>query len=314
MRLAIAQRLTLAHGIRGGMEVQAQSLAEGLLARGHEVLILTTPHPDGRKIGEEGGVPVRYIGPGSYRRYDRRWWAACYRELARIHNLQPFNLLVSQSAGALGYLPRAASELRLPTVVVMHGTITGGLRTHWQAARTPRGFYRLARLLTIQPYHFLLWWRAARSADHWIAVSAEVADEWQREMNLPPEQITVVPNGVDTARFRPDPQTRSATRAALSIAAEVPLLLATGRLVYEKGFHVAIAALRMLRSRFPTAQLLIIGNGNYRQVLEREAADLGDAVRFAGYIPNHELPTLLAVADIFLMPTSVLRGVSNDDC
>jgi glycosyltransferase involved in cell wall biosynthesis len=317
MRLAIAQRLTMAHGIRGGMETQAQSLAAGLVAQGHRLVVLTTPHPDGHEEGIEETVPVRYLAPGTYRGYQQRWWEACYHELEQMHRSEPLDVLLSQSAGALGYLPRAVADLRLPVVVIVHGSMSGELRTRLRSVTSLRGTYRLARQLLVLPRLFLLWRKAAPMVHRWIVVSHQTASDWQRELDIPSERIVVVPNGIDTSRFRPDAEKRQETRARLGIPEDAPLLLAVGRLEQEKGFQVAIQALRQVRSRWPGVRLLIVGEGNYRRPLEQAAAPLNsqpnaetarentgnDAIIFAGYVPNAQLPDLLAAADLFLMPT-----------
>lgn len=303
MRIAVAQRLTLAHGIAGGMEQQAQQLAEGLQRRGHELLVLTAPHPDGRSDGVEHDVRVRYVAPGSWRRYTRRWWAASYTELARQHQAAPFDVLLSQSAGALGYAVRASHELHLPVVIIIHGTLRGALRTQWRSARSPRGLYRLVRLLATLPYHFWLWRRAVPHVARWIAVSQPVAHEWRKELGIPHERIVAIPNGVDTERFRPDKALRVATRARFNIAGDAPLLVAVGRLEHEKGFHLAIEAVQTLQKTFPLIQLFIAGDGVERERLAGMASHVGGAVRLLGYLPQTELSGLLAAADLFLMPT-----------
>lgn len=303
MRLVIPQRLTMAHGVRGGMETQAQILAEGLIARGHEVLVLTTPHPDECREGREGAIPVRYVAPGTWRKYRMAWWNACYEELEQQHRSRPFDLLLSQSAGALGYLPRAVADLRFPCVVIIHGSMTSELHTLWRGARSLRGAYRLVRHLKRLPRLFLLWRKAAPMVDHWVVVSTEIAREWQRELGIPPERITVMPNGIDTETFRPDPEARLETRSQLGISAETPLLLCVGRLEQEKGFQVAIQAVRRLLPRFPTLRLLVVGEGAYRNVLARAAASTDGAVTLTGYAPGQQVARLLAAADIFVMPT-----------
>lgn len=303
MRIAIAQRLTLAHGIRGGMEIQSHILAESLQQRGHDIVILTTPHPDGIAEGMEGTLPVRYIGPGTYRRYDPRWWDACYDTLATQHTTQPFDVLLSQSAGALAYLPRAVADLRLPAVVIIHGSMLGELRTRWRGVWSPRGVYRMLRFLMVQPHLFLLWRKAVPFVAHWVAVSQETAREWQKEQRIIPSRMTVVPNGIDTTLFCPNAHTRQAVRSKLNIPLDAPLLIAVGRLEEEKGFHLAVQGIQYLRSRFPTMHLLIVGEGIYRKSLEHMAASLKERIHILGYVPNDQVPELLAAADLFLMPT-----------
>lgn len=300
---AIAQRLTMAHGVRGGMETQSRLLAEGLATRGHDPLVLTTPHPDGLREGHESNVAVRYVSPGTWRRCTPQWWEACYATLAQMHRACPFDVLISQCDGALGYIPQAAVDLRLPCVVIRHGSLIGELRTRWRDARTMRGAYRLVRFLKTQPHLFLLWRKAAPMVKHWVIVSHETANDVQRELGIDHARITVVRNGIDTDHFRPDAQARSATRRQLGIPEDAPVLLTVGRLEYEKGFHIAIQALRVLRTRFPTMRLLIVGDGVYGPTLRRMATGLDDAVIFAGYVPNAALPPLFAAADLFVMPT-----------
>ncbi|HWQ13424.1 MAG TPA: glycosyltransferase family 4 protein, partial [Roseiflexaceae bacterium] len=247
-----------------------------------------------------------YQAPGDYRRYRPSWWRACYATLQREHHRAPFDILLSQSAGALGYLALAHRELDLPSVVVLHGTLAGGLRTALRGARSLRGIYRLGRLLATQlPQHFRLW-RAARDVvAHWVAVSDEVASGWRREIGVPAGRISVIPNGIDVIHFAPDPAARAATRAALGIPPGVPVLIAVGRLEQDKGFQIAVRAMASLRERWPAARLIVVGDGAYRTSLEREIATrgLGDRVSTLGYRPNTELPRLLAAADLFLMPS-----------
>lgn len=306
MRIVTAERITLAHGVRGGMEIQAASLRAGLVECGHTLMVLTTPHPDRRAVDRAPSATVIYQAPGDHRRYRPAWWRACYATLEHEHRRAPFDVLLSQSAGALGYLARARRDLNLPSVVVLHGTLIGGLRTALRDARSLRGLYRLTRLLTMQlPQHALLWRAARDDVAHWIAVSDEVAAGWRRELGVPAERISVIPNGVDVTRFAPDPAARAATRAALGIAAHAPLLIAVGRLEQSKGFQIAVRALAHLRERRPGAHLAIVGEGSYRPRLERAIAARGlqDRVHLLGYRPNAELPALLAAADIFLMPS-----------
>lgn len=303
MRIAIAQRVTMAHGVRGGMEVQSHILAEGLQQRGHDVVILTTPHPDGRAEGVEGTLPVRYISPGTHRRYDTRWWDACSTTLAHLHEHQPFDVLLSQSAGALGYLAHTAADLRIPAVVVIHGSIQGELRTRWRTCGSPRGFYRLVRHVARQPSLFVRWRKVAPMVRRWVVVSHETAREWQQEQAIPPERLTVIPNGIDTRRFVPDAEARRVVRARLGIADTAPVLVAVGRLEKEKGFHKAIQAVQKLCASVPDVRLLIAGDGVYRATLERMAARTHGAVSLLGHVPNEELPALLAASDVFVMAT-----------
>lgn len=303
MRIIIPQRLTMAHGIRGGMETQAESLASGLVARGHDVTILTTPRPDGSPESIENTIPVRYLGPGTYRFYRRSWWERCYQEVVSLHQQRPVDLLLSQSAGGLGYIERVATDLNIPVVVIIHGSTTGELRTRWRGLWSVRGGIRMAWQLQMLPRLWLRWRRAARFVSRWVVVSRETAREWQWELSIPADRITVLPNGIDTTRFCPDEARRAAARARFGLDEEHPCLLVVGRLEQEKGVHKAISAVKQLLPRFPHLKLVIAGEGAYRQTLEHLAADVRHTVVFLGHVPNQELPDILAMGDLFLMPT-----------
>ena len=305
LRIWMPIRITLAHGVRGGMERQADTLARGLAARGHELTIVTTAHPDGVTEEDEWNLQTLYIPNTTWRRYQRRWWEASYAALREQHAIAPFDVILSHSAGGLGYLARAGQALGLPSVVILHGSSQGEVITAWRGARSPRGVYRLARLGWRLPTLLARWRRTAPSVSHWIAVSSSVARENGREMGFAPGRVTVIANGVDTARFRPNDEARASSRAELGLAADTPLLAVATRLEAEKGVQVALDALARLTPEFPDAHLLVAGAGSYATDLQAQARRLGlaERVRFLGLVPHAALPDVLAAADIALFPS-----------
>jgi glycosyltransferase involved in cell wall biosynthesis len=301
MRVAVVQRLTMAHGVRGGMEAQAQALTLGLRDRGHDVRTLTTPLAARDAISNDP-MPTWYVAPGSYRRYQRGWWQAVRAELGRQHAIKPFDVVVSHSAGALGIVEWIATELRVPLVVMLHGTPLGELHNHLRGAWSPRGMYRLGRLLSQLPLHLVLWRRSVPSVARWIVPSPHLARAWRRETGAPAERITVIPHGIDTAQFRPDAALRAARRRTLELTERQPLVVAAGRLEPEKGFRVALEAFAGVRAAFPQARLLIAGAGSDATHLARRALAVG-GTRLTGYLTRDDLARLLAAADVFVMPS-----------
>ena len=71
------------------------------------------------------------------------------------------------------------------------------------------------------------------------AVTACSADLRERALALgaEPGKVDVVPYGVDSERFRPNPLARSRLRATLGIATHTPLVFSAGRLVRKKGLN-----------------------------------------------------------------------------
>jgi glycosyltransferase involved in cell wall biosynthesis len=308
MRICIAQRITLAHPIKGGMERHLQLLSSGLAARGHDVQVITTAHPDGLAEEERDGVHFHYLSPYSERRYQPAWWAASYRRFVALHAEMPFDVFCSQSAGGLGYVIQLKRHHDLPVVIIVHATLWNAVLTHMRGARSARGLYRLARLAWVLPGHYRLWRSSASVVDRYIAVSNEVAEGWQRELNLRPDQIVVVPNGVDVNRFHPSPGLRVATRQQLGLSLDQPVLIYAGRLEYEKGVHLAVHA---LKEQPGDAVLLIAGAGAYRRAAHALAAESGlsERVRFLGFVSQNELPGILNAADVFVAPTLCQEGL-----
>lgn len=298
-------RITLAHGIRGGMERQSDTLARGLADRGHEVTVVTTAHPGGAHAETVDGVEILYVPGSTWRRYQSSWWQNSYRLLAQRHIYSPYDIILSQSAGGLGYLAQARRDLALPSVVMFHGSSRGEVITAWRGARSPRGIYRLLRLGWRLPRLLSLWRRAAPSVSHWIAPSPSVGEENRQEIGFPATRLSIIANGIDIDAFRPDPARRAATRAQLGLSDDAPLVVAATRLEAEKGVQVALDALAQLRQQWPDARLLVAGDGGYAANLRRQAAELGlgDAVTFLGFVAHAQLPDVLAAGDVFVMPS-----------
>jgi len=309
MRIVAAQRITLAHHVKGGMEVQADTLYRGLAARGHSVAVITTAHPGGLASVEEcqGRLAWHYLPGFDPRRYTGKWWRASHALLAELVERGRADVLLSQSAGALAYLPRARRELRLPAVLMIHASFRSGIANNWHAARSPRGVLRLAYVLAQAPMHLVLWRRAVAVADAIIALGDQVRRDAIAELGAPAERVTVVNNGVDLARFTPAAERRGSVRAALGLAPGQLVAVAATRLVPEKGVGVALVAL----ARVPEVMLLVAGQGREAGALQRRARALGVAerVRFLGHLERERLAEVLAASDVFVMPTLCREGV-----
>jgi teichuronic acid biosynthesis glycosyltransferase TuaC len=138
--------------------------------------------------------------------------------------------------------------------------------------------------------------RAAAS----IGVSASLAERL-RELGADANKLHVMRNGVDLARFSPQP--REALRAVLGVTA-APLLLSVGNLVELKGHHVAIEALAALADR--RAHLVIVGEGPERANLQATAQRLGvgERVHLAGAVLNEQLAAWYSAADVLVLASS----------
>lgn len=111
----------------------------------------------------------------------------------------------------------------------------------------------------------------------------------------------VIPPGVDTDRFHPEPSDRrDEVRARYGLDPARPMVLGLSRLVPRKGFDVLIRAVAGLA---PEVQLAIGGGGRDRGRLASlaERHGIADRTHFLGRVNDDDLPGLYAAADVFAM-------------
>jgi glycosyltransferase involved in cell wall biosynthesis len=144
---------------------------------------------------------------------------------------------------------------------------------------------------------------AGRAAGGLLAVS-DVLKSHMVALGLPAEKIRVHHTGIDADRFRP--VDRAAAKARFGV--DGPVIAFVGHLIELKGPMLALAALEAI----PGATLIMIGEGADRPLIERTARrrGLADRVRLLGTRPHSELPGLLAMADVMVLP-SRREGLAN---
>jgi glycosyltransferase involved in cell wall biosynthesis len=115
-----------------------------------------------------------------------------------------------------------------------------------------------------------------------VTLSESSKAEMVHKLGWQPANIGVIPPGID-AKFGPG-SAKSAT----------PLVVAVGRLMPAKHFDELIRLLAPVRQRLPGFELVIVGEGAERPLLEREIARLGasDFVRLTGRISDEDLIAL----------------------
>jgi phosphatidylinositol alpha-mannosyltransferase len=142
-----------------------------------------------------------------------------------------------------------------------------------------------------------LWRRWVNRLDGRIAVSTAALAFNQLYF---PGDYTIIPNGVDVARFaspRPDEDAR---------AHQVPTILFVGRLEERKGFWHLLHAFEQVKPQLPTLRLLVVGaytdaaTAPFSQYIARR--QLSD-VEFIGQVSDGALPAYYQAADIFCAPS-----------
>lgn len=139
-----------------------------------------------------------------------------------------------------------------------------------------------------------------------IAVSEATKLDLVRLLGVSEDKIEVIYNGVST-KFSPvrDEEQLSNMRNRYKIVH--PFILSIGSVQPRKNLQRLITAYSILRQRRElTHQLLFIGGGGWlSDDLFRQIEGLGVAedIRFLGYVPDEELPTLICLADVFAFPS-----------
>lgn len=148
-------------------------------------------------------------------------------------------------------------------------------------------------------------WVVQPSVSRFIAVSQLTRDVHLERRKLPRERVEVIYSGIPTARYArasPSHELRE-LRAGLPVGDAYPLLLNVGRLYKQKGQKYLIPMMDELLSRWPRAQLLIVGGGDEEAELRRLVKEqaLGDSIHLLGI--RTDVKQLLEIADVFVFPS-----------
>ena len=144
------------------------------------------------------------------------------------------------------------------------------------------------------------WWLTYQAREI-IACSRFMVREVVTNFELPSEKVHLVPNGVETERWN----TRGRAIPRGSDPTAEPLVIAWGRIQYEKGFHVLARAIGELRHRVPGIRCVIAGRGSYLPELQThiDMEGVGDVVQLAGFVSDDELRALLEHAACVVIPS-----------
>ncbi|URX62355.1 glycosyltransferase family 1 protein [Luteibacter anthropi] len=265
-----------------GVSLTVQSLARGLVRKGHDVDLIRPVHPNTPPLSEagmdvlavEGAAVPRYAGlrfgfPSRFR-IERRWRAE-----------RPDAIYVA-TEGPLGWSAvSAARRLGIPVATGFHTRFDFYVGHYGFGALTPLVRRYLAR------FH--------RRAQVTLVPTGQLAGELN---DLGVHNVRVLRRAVDTLRFQPGRRDDD-LRLSWGADAATPVVLSVGRVAPEKNLHVVIEAYRALARRVPNARCVIVGDGPERAALEAANPD----ILFAGTRRGDELAAWYASADLFVFPS-----------
>lgn len=136
-----------------------------------------------------------------------------------------------------------------------------------------------------------------------IACSAYMREHIADIYGLEEGAVAVIPNGIDPEDLRPM-ENLDEMRASFA-APDEKLVLLVGRLVYEKGFQVALEALPTLIENVGKVRFIVAGSGTHEQELKDQAEKLGllEHGTFVGWIGDDVLHSLYRISDLTVVPS-----------
>jgi glycosyltransferase involved in cell wall biosynthesis len=143
-----------------------------------------------------------------------------------------------------------------------------------------------------------------RRANHIIAISEATRQDLMAAYDVPPGEITVIPEAADPS-FRPQhPETISAVRAHYHLPERY--LLFVGTIEPRKNLGCLLTAFEALQAAGLTEGLVIVGRRGWLTeafFAQLERSPARDAVIFPGYVPDPDLPPIYAGAQALVFPS-----------
>jgi glycosyltransferase involved in cell wall biosynthesis len=260
----------------GGADQQVIYLARALLAKGHQVQVVSlTPLGQMGLEAQAQGLPVHSLNMN-------RGVPEPKALLKFIHLLRRWQPQILHShmfhANLMARMARMFTPIKV-LVATAHNIKEGG---RWREI-------------------------AYRFTDPWCDLTTQVSqaglERYIKVGVTPKQKIQFIPNVVDTQKFQPNPEVRRKIRQELALEDEF-IWLAAGRNHQQKDYPNMLKAFAQVTSRFKNVILLIAGNGLLDSEEETLTEKLGiqSQVRFLGV--RRDIPALMNAADGYLMSSA----------
>jgi len=279
--------------VEGGLARHVRKLSEQLVRQGHDVHVLTRGGGHLEPEEDRHGVTVHRVREPEFPRDDLDAFIAWVDHMnddmlaAGAELGAGFDLVHSHDWLVAAAARKLARRRRLPWLVTVHATEFG--RHQGWVDKHPQSHIHAVEK------------RMVRAADRVITCSHYMRGHVRDVFGV--EGVTVIPNGIDPTDLQPVgdlPRLR-----ARFAAPDEKLILLVGRLVYEKGFHLALDALPGLIRRVGGVRFLVAGSGTAEAELKAQAERLGlmEHGTFLGWTGDDTLHSLYRIADLCLVPS-----------
>jgi len=293
----------------GGAERVLYEESARLVKRGHTVKVLTRklPYHESDVENITGVEEHRYdFQEKLFPFFFKSIISDCRKTFRSVEEAFPFDIInFHQPFSALGVLSSNASR-RVPYIYTCHSL---SFEEYISRSSHPRNPIRwLVHHLQASARKSIEQTVVKRS-DQIVVLSEYTRDKLERTYRLPPSNVSVIPGGVDLERFRPSTD-KTRIRTRMNLPQDKLILFTVRNLVPRMGLENLISAFEIAQNGSKDLLLVIGGEGPLEPLLKEQARRCGveDFVRFAGYIPDEDLPSYYQMADLFILPTAELEG------
>ena len=283
--------------IEGGLARHVRKLSEHLVTQGVEVHVLTRSGRHLPAVEERHGVVVHRIDQPPFPKDVKAFvaWVAKMNEAMAIRGAElddelRFDLVHSHDWLVAGAAERIAGRRARPWVATVHATEYG--RHQGWVQTYPQSHIHAAERDMV------------RAADRVITCSRYMRSHVADVFGVPAAKVTAMQNGIDPGDLEPVASDLDGLRRRYAEPDEL-LVLLVGRLVYEKGFHLALDALAPVIKRHGKVRFVVAGTGTAEAELRRQAWRLGLHRKgvFLGWVGDDMLHSLYRIADLCIVPS-----------
>jgi glycogen(starch) synthase len=282
--------------IEGGLARHVRKLSENLALRDVEVHVLARGMEESPAEEERHGVVVHRVREperprelGEFVTWVEHMNADMLAAGVELGDRYDFDVVHGHDWLVAVAGDHLAKRFRCPFVTTIHAT-EYGRHQGWVDKHPQSHIHGVER------------WMANR-AERVITCSAYMRDHVLDIYGLDEDKIAVIPNGIDPSDLVPVADLETLRRSFAGD--DERLVLLVGRLVYEKGFQLALDALPGLIERVGNVRFIVAGSGTHEQQLREQAHELGldEHGTFVGWIGDDVLHSLYRIADLTVVPS-----------
>jgi glycogen(starch) synthase len=284
--------------IEGGLARHVRKLSEALVGLDVEVHVLTRGGEESPAEQLANGVvvhrirePKRPTDLGEFVTWVERMNSDMLAAGVELGDRYEFDLVHGHDWLVANACDHLAKRFEAPLVTTIHATEFG--RHQGWVDKHPQTYI-----------HGVERWIVNRS-QRVIACSHYMREQIVDIFGVAEKRVSVIPNGIDPDDLQAqDPAELERLRAEFA-APEEKLVLLIGRLVYEKGFQLALEAMPRVIEEAPGTRFLVAGSGTHEAELHRQAEELGlmEHGTFLGWIGDDVLHSLYRIADLTVVPS-----------